>query len=91
MKHSHHHDNLRSAGLQMKRGRTETTYPTARAVFDAGTFDHSQPEAKTLHPMGNDQGLGTVSDQQRLDLDKATERNQTVLNPIESSWPTPSE
>ena len=39
MKHSHHHDNLRSAGLQLKQERSESTHPTARAVSSAGTSD----------------------------------------------------
>ena len=93
MKHSHHYDNVRGAGQQLKRGRAESTHPTARAVFYAGTFANSQPEAETLDldPPGNGQALETVSDEQRLEVNKATERNKTVLNPLQSSWPTPSE
>ena len=91
MKHTHHHDDIRGAGHQLKRVRAESTQPNARVVFIGRTFDNSQPEVKTQLPTGNGQALEMVSDQQRLELYKATEQNKTVLNPIQSSWPTPSE
>jgi hypothetical protein len=88
MKHNHHDDNLRSA---VKRARSESSHPTARAVSSAGDFDDSQPEGRTPPPAGNGQGLETLSDRQRLELQQASERNKDFLNPIQSFWPTPSE
>jgi 1,4-alpha-glucan branching enzyme len=52
MKHNHNHDNAPSAGLQLVPVRFEFTHPTATTVCIAGTFNHWQPEAKTLHPTG---------------------------------------
>ena len=89
MKHSHYHENLRSAGLQLKQGRWESTHPTTRAVRDAGTSDDWQPEANSLRPTGNGQGTGALSDQ-RLELRQAADRNKDSWNPMQSSWPTPA-
>jgi 1,4-alpha-glucan branching enzyme len=52
MKHNHNHDNARSAGPQLVPVRFEFTHPTATTVCIAGTFNHWQPEAKTLHSSG---------------------------------------
>jgi len=52
MKHNHNHDNAQSAGLQLVPVRFEFTHPTAKSVCLAGTFNHWQPEAKTLHSTG---------------------------------------
>ena len=52
MKHNHKHDNSQNAGLQLVPGRFEFTSPTAKTVCLAGTFNHWQPEAKTLHSTG---------------------------------------
>jgi 1,4-alpha-glucan branching enzyme len=52
MKHNHNHDNVQSAGLQLVPVRFEFTSPTAKTVCLAGTFNHWQPEAKTLHSTG---------------------------------------
>jgi 1,4-alpha-glucan branching enzyme len=52
MKHNHNHDNARNAGSQLVPVRFEFTHPTATTVCVAGTFNHWQPEAKTLHPAG---------------------------------------
>jgi 1,4-alpha-glucan branching enzyme len=52
MKHNHNHDNACSAELQLVRVRFEFTHPTATTVCVAGTFNHWQPEAKTLHASG---------------------------------------
>jgi 1,4-alpha-glucan branching enzyme len=49
MKHNHNHDNLASAGPQLVPVRFEFTHPTATAVCVAGSFNHWQPESKTLH------------------------------------------
>ena len=53
MKHNHNHDNI--PGLQPTPVRFEFTHPTARTVCIAGTFNHWQPEAKTLHTSGGGQ------------------------------------
>ena len=53
MKHNHNHDNLRSADSQLVPVRFEFTHPTATTVCIAGTFNHWQPEAKTLHSTGS--------------------------------------
>jgi 1,4-alpha-glucan branching enzyme len=50
MKHNHNHDNVHNAGPELVRVRFEFTHPTATTVCIAGTFNHWQPEAKTLHP-----------------------------------------
>jgi 1,4-alpha-glucan branching enzyme len=50
MKHNHNHDN--SPGPQLVPVRFEFNHPTATTVFVAGTFNHWQPEAKTLHSSG---------------------------------------
>lgn len=89
MKHSHHHENLRSAGIQLKRGRLESTHPTTRSVPGAGTSDDWQPESNSLQPTGSGQGTGALSDQQRLELRQTAEQNKGSLNPMQSSWPTP--
>ena len=57
MKHNHNHDNAGSAGLQLVPVRFEFTHPTATTVCVAGTFNHWQPEAKTLHPAGGGRWL----------------------------------
>ena len=50
MKHNHNHDN--APNPQLIPVRFEFTHPTAAMVCVAGTFNHWQPEAKTLHPAG---------------------------------------
>jgi 1,4-alpha-glucan branching enzyme len=50
MKHNQHHDNATSP--QLVPVRFEFTHPTATTVCIAGTFNHWQPEAKTLHSSG---------------------------------------
>ena len=50
MKHNHNHDNAPSP--QLVTVRFEFTHPTATTVSIAGTFNHWQPEAKTLHSSG---------------------------------------
>ena len=52
MKHNHNHDNARSAEPQLVTVRFEFTDPAASSVCVAGTFNHWQPEAKTLHSSG---------------------------------------
>ncbi len=89
MKHSHHHENLRSAGLQLKQKRSESTHPTTRPVPGAGTSDDSQPEVGTRQSAGDGQVSGTLSDQQR-ELRQASEGNKDFSTPIQSFWPTPS-
>ena len=82
MKHNHHDDNLRSA---VKQARLKSPHPTASAE----DFDGSRPEAETLQPTGNSRGAGMLSNQQRLELNQASERNKRLLNPIQSVWPMP--
>jgi len=48
MKHNHNHDNAPAPG-QLVPVRFEFTHPTAKMVCVAGSFNHWQPEAKTLH------------------------------------------
>jgi 1,4-alpha-glucan branching enzyme len=50
MKHNKNHDNTLAAGSQLAPVRFEFTHPTAKTVCLAGTFNHWQPESKTLHP-----------------------------------------
>ena len=52
MKHNHNHDNAQNPGLQLVPVRFEFTHSTAKTVCLAGTFNHWQPEAKTLHSSG---------------------------------------
>jgi 1,4-alpha-glucan branching enzyme len=52
MKHNHNHDNVPDADSKLVPVRFEFTHPTAGAVSVAGTFNHWQPEAKSLHPEG---------------------------------------
>ena len=52
MKHNHNHDNAPDAGLKLQTVRFEFTHPTATSVCLAGTFNHWQPESKTLHSSG---------------------------------------
>jgi 1,4-alpha-glucan branching enzyme len=49
MKHNHNHDNAPNSGSPLVPVRFEFTHPTAKTVCVAGTFNHWQPEAKTLH------------------------------------------
>jgi 1,4-alpha-glucan branching enzyme len=53
MKHNKQHDNLRSDGPPWVPVRFEYTNPKATTVCLAGTFNHWQPEAKTLHSSGH--------------------------------------
>ena len=91
MKNSHHHDNFRSVGHQLKRARSESPPPTGRAALIAGAFDDAQPQAKTPHLPGSGESPGLLIDLHGLELDQASERNRNFLNPIQSFWPTPSE
>jgi len=50
MKHNQTHKNAPSP--QLVPVRFEFTHPTAKSVSLAGTFNHWQPEAKTLHSSG---------------------------------------
>jgi len=53
MKHSHNHDNARSAGPQLQPVRSEFTHPTAAAAVSvAGTFNDWHPTTKTMHSSG---------------------------------------
>jgi 1,4-alpha-glucan branching enzyme len=52
MKHNHNHDNAGSAGPRLVPVRFEFTHPTATSVYIAGSFNHWQPESKTLHSAG---------------------------------------
>jgi hypothetical protein len=52
MKHNHNHNNGRSTDQQLVPVRFEFTHPTAATVCITGTFNHWQPEAKTLHSSG---------------------------------------
>ncbi|HTA29484.1 MAG TPA: glycogen-binding domain-containing protein [Candidatus Cybelea sp.] len=51
MKHSNHHNN-HSASPQLVPVRFEFTDPKAASVCLAGSFNHWQPESKTLHTTG---------------------------------------
>jgi hypothetical protein len=90
MKHSHHHDNLRSAGLQLKQERSESNHPSSRADSNGGASDDPPSEVQTPRPMGNGKGRGALSDQEQPELRQASEPNNAFLNPIQSFWPTPS-
>ena len=52
MKHNKNHNNVSSAGPPLVPVRFEFTHPTAATVCVAGTFNHWQPESKTLHSSG---------------------------------------
>lgn len=52
MKHNHNHDNAPNPGSQLVPVRFEFNHPTAQTVCVAGSFNHWQPEAKTLHSSG---------------------------------------
>jgi 1,4-alpha-glucan branching enzyme len=52
MKHNHNHDNASDPDQKLIPVRFEFTNPTARNVSVAGTFNHWQPESKTLHSAG---------------------------------------
>ena len=57
MKHNKNHDKIPSAGPELVPVCFEFTHPTATAFCVAGTFNHWQPEAKTLHPAGGGRWL----------------------------------
>jgi 1,4-alpha-glucan branching enzyme len=61
MKHSKHHDNARTTGPRLEPVRFEFTDPTASTVCIAGTFNHWQPEAKPMHPLGGGRWLKETS------------------------------
>src|SRR5271156_6713673 len=52
MKHNHNHNNGRNSVPQLMPVRFEFTHPTATTICIAGTFNHWQPESKTLHSSG---------------------------------------
>jgi 1,4-alpha-glucan branching enzyme len=49
MKHNKNHDNAPSADSHLVPVRFEYTNPAAHLVCVAGSFNHWQPEKKTLH------------------------------------------
>jgi 1,4-alpha-glucan branching enzyme len=53
MKHNKNHDNAPSAGPRLVPVRFEFTDASAHTVCVAGTFNHWQPETKTLHTSGS--------------------------------------
>ena len=57
MKHSKHHDNVKSTGPHLEPVRFEFTHLTASTVCVAGTFNDWQPEAKPMHPLGGGRWL----------------------------------
>ena len=57
MKHSKHHDHARNRGPRLEPVRFEFTHPTATTVCIAGTFNHWQPDAKPMHPVGDGRWL----------------------------------
>jgi 1,4-alpha-glucan branching enzyme len=57
MKHNKNHNSEPTPGAQLVPVHFEFKNPTAQNVSVAGTFNHWQPEAKTLHP--SDSGLWT--------------------------------
>jgi len=57
MKHSKHHDHARNPGPRLEPVRFEFTHPTATTVCIAGTFNHWQPDAKPMHPVGDGRWL----------------------------------
>jgi 1,4-alpha-glucan branching enzyme len=52
MKHNQNQAIDQNAGLKLVPVRFEFTDPTAKSVCLAGSFNHWQPEAKTLHSSG---------------------------------------
>jgi len=52
MKHNKNHDNAPLAETRLVPVRFEFTHPTANTVCVAGSFNHWQPETKTLHSSG---------------------------------------
>ena len=52
MKHNHNHDNDPNVGVQLVPVCFEYTDLAAKSVCLAGSFNHWQPEAKTLHSSG---------------------------------------
>ncbi len=52
MKHNHNHNNNPNAGIPLVPVRFEFTDATATTFCLAGTFNHWQPEGKTLHSSG---------------------------------------
>ena len=83
MKHNHHDDKCRSA---MKQPRLKSPHPAASAE----DFDDSGPETEALQPTESSPGSEMLSNQERLELSQASERNKHGLNPIQAFWPTPS-
>lgn len=90
MKHSHRHDKLHSAGLQLKQKRSGYTHSTARVDSNGGASDDPPPEVETPLAMGNGQGPGALTDQKQLEVRQSVERIKAFSNPIQSFWPTPS-
>jgi len=52
MKHNHNHDNGPALELPLVPVRFEYNHPTATSVCIAGSFNHWQPETKSLHSSG---------------------------------------
>jgi len=52
MKHNKNHNNASNETRQLVPVRFEFTHPTARTVCIAGSFNHWQPDGKTLRPAG---------------------------------------
>ena len=52
IKHNHNHTNALGIGAKRVPVHFEFTDPKATTVCIAGTFNHWQPEAKTLHSSG---------------------------------------
>jgi 1,4-alpha-glucan branching enzyme len=52
MKHSQTQDNKQNAGLKLTPVRFEFSHLTAKRVCLAGSFNHWQPEGRSLHSSG---------------------------------------
>jgi 1,4-alpha-glucan branching enzyme len=53
MKHNKKRNNTTSPNASLVPVHFEFQHPTAQNVCVAGTFNHWQPESKSLHPSGN--------------------------------------
>ena len=53
MKHNHNHDNAPGSEAHLVPVIFEFNHPTAATVCVAGSFNHWQPETKTLHATGS--------------------------------------
>lgn len=79
---NHNHDNAPNAGPRRVPVRFEFTPPTAITVSVAETFNHWQPEAKSLHPSGGGRWFKETASMHGIYANWLVVNGQWIPNPL---------